>query len=134
MNKVILNARVGQQPETMKLNSGEKVANFSVAYSEKYKNKSGDLIETTDWFDCKAFKGTAEFIEKFVNKGARVLIEGKLQKREWEDKNGGGKRYKVEVLVQNINLFDWPDQDGTKQPEPQKFNQKTDDETDDLPF
>ncbi|MDA9262014.1 single-stranded DNA-binding protein [Flavobacteriales bacterium] len=120
-NKVQLIGRLGQSPEVKNLESGKTVANFSLATNDKYKNQKGEWIENTEWHNLVAWGKTAEIIEKYVQKGSEIAIEGKLTNRSWEDKEGN-KRYATEVLVNEVLLM------GSK-PEGIKTNKK-----DDLPF
>jgi len=122
-NKVQLIGRLGQAPEVKHLESGKKVANFSLATDEKYKNAKGELIENTEWHNLVAWGKTAEIIEKYVQKGSEIAIEGKLTSRTWDDKDGN-KRYTTEVLVNELLLM------GSK-PSNGKEGVKSDD---DLPF
>lgn len=122
-NKVQLIGRLGQAPEVKHLESGKTVANFSLATNEKYKNAKGELIENTEWHNLVAWGKTAEIIEKYVQKGSEIAIEGKLTSRSWDDKDGN-KRYTTEVLVNELLLM------GSK-PSNGKGGSKSDD---DLPF
>lgn len=122
-NKVQLIGRLGQAPEVKHLESGKTVANFSLATNEKYKNAKGELIENTEWHNLVAWGKTAEIIEKHVQKGSEIAIEGKLTSRSWVDKDGN-KRYTTEVLVNELLLM------GSK-PSNEEGGGKSDD---DLPF
>lgn len=122
-NKVQLIGRLGQAPEVKHLDSGKTVANFSLATNDKYKNAKGELIENTEWHNLVAWGKTAEIIEKYVQKGSEIAIEGKLTNRSWEDKDGN-KRYTTEVLVNELLLL------GDKKTN-EKKGSKSDD---DLPF
>jgi single-strand DNA-binding protein len=106
-NKVQLIGRLGQSPEVKHLESGKTVANFSLATNEKYKNAKGELIENTEWHNLVAWGKTAEIIEKYVQKGSEIAIEGKLTSRSWEDKDGN-KRYTTEVVVNELLLMGKP--------------------------
>lgn len=97
---------LGADPEIRSTPNGAKVANFRAACSESWKDQSGQRQERTEWVTCVAWKVTAEIVEKYVRKGSKVYVEGKLQTRTWEDKNGGGKRYATEVLVERIMMLD----------------------------
>ncbi len=122
-NKVQLIGRLGQAPEVKHLDSGKTVANFNLATNEKYKNAKGELIENTEWHNLVAWGKTAEIMEKYVQKGSEIAIEGKLTNRSWEDKDGN-KRYTTEVLVNELLLL------GDK-----KTNEKKGSKSDeDLPF
>jgi single-strand DNA-binding protein len=122
-NKVQLIGRLGQAPEVKHLDSGKTVANFNLATNDNYKNAKGELIENTEWHNLVAWGKTAEIIEKYVQKGSEIAIEGKLTNRSWEDKDGN-KRYTTEVLVNELLLL------GDKKTN-EKKGSKSDD---DLPF
>ena len=106
LNKVQIIGNIGADPEIRSTPNGAKVANFRVACSESWKDQSGQRQERTEWVTCVAWKVTAEIIEKYLRKGSKVYVEGKLQTRAWEDKNGGGKRYATEVLVDRVMMLD----------------------------
>lgn len=90
---------IGKDPEIRAMPSGESVANFSVAYSESWKDKSGQVQERTEWFRCTAFGATAEkFIGPYVHKGDLVRVVGKLWTRKWTDANGV-ERYSTELKL-----------------------------------
>lgn len=103
VNKVILVGYVGQDPQIKFLDGGNSVANFSIATSEKWKDKSGEAKERTEWHRIVAWGKLAEIVGKYVSKGKQVFIEGKLQTREWE--KDGVKRYSTEVVAQNLTLL-----------------------------
>ena len=99
LNKVLLIGRLGQDPEMRTTQSGQSVASFSIATNESWRNKEGEQQERTDWHNCVAFGATAEkYIGPYVKKGTLVSIEGTLQTRSWEDKDGN-KRYTTEVVA-----------------------------------
>ena len=104
-NRVILLANLTRDPEVRYLPSGSAVASFSVAVNERYKPKDGEAKETVHYFDIVAFGKTAENCGQYLGKGDAVLIEGRLQQRRWEEKEGGAKRSKVEVVVQTVNFM-----------------------------
>jgi single-strand DNA-binding protein len=89
---------VGKQPEIRSLNSGDNVATFSIAVSEKRKGE-----DNTTWFNCIAFGKTAEVVQSYVNKGSKVLVQGRIQTREWTDKEGGKQR-SWELVVDRLSL------------------------------
>jgi len=103
-NKVQLIGRVGQDPEILNLETGKKLAKFSIATNENYTNAKGVKVEHTDWHYVVAWGKTAGIIEQFVNKGKEVAIEGKLTTRSWEDKEGQ-KRYITEVVCSELLLL-----------------------------
>jgi|SRR5690606_2063799 len=103
-NKVQLIGRVGQDPEILNLETGRKLAKFSIATNENYTNAKGEKVEQTDWHNIVAWGKTAGIIEQFVNKGKEVAIEGKLTNRSWEDKEGH-KRYTTEIVCNELLLL-----------------------------
>ncbi|MCA1978311.1 MAG: single-stranded DNA-binding protein, partial [Thiobacillus sp.] len=88
VNKVILVGNLGRDPEMRYLPSGEAVANFSVATTDKYKDKSGALAEHTEWHNVSFFGRTAEVCGQYLKKGSQVYIEGSIRSRKYTDKNG----------------------------------------------
>ncbi len=105
VNKVILIGRLGRDPELRKTTGGTNVASFSMATSEKFKNKSGEMQEKTEWHNIILWSKLAELAGKYLRKGREVYIEGKLQTSSWEDKNGGGKKYKTEVVATSMQFL-----------------------------
>ena len=103
-NKVQLIGNLGMNPEIKNLDSGKKLAKFSIATNESYKNAKGDKIEDTQWHNLIAWGKTAEIIEKYVKKGNEIAVEGKLVNRNYDDKDGN-KRYVTEVLVSEILML-----------------------------
>jgi single-strand DNA-binding protein len=106
LNKVMLIGNLGADPEVRNTPSGAQVANFRVACTENWKDASGQRQERTEWITIVAWKGLADIAQKYLRKGSKVYVEGKLQTRQWEDKNGGGKRYATEVLCDNFIMLD----------------------------
>lgn len=103
-NKVQLIGNVGNEPEIVNLESGKKIAKFSIATNESYKDANGEKVTDTQWHNAVAWGKTADLIEKYVGKGKEVGIEGKLTTRSWDDKEGN-KRYTTEVVVNEILLL-----------------------------
>ncbi|MDT0644115.1 single-stranded DNA-binding protein [Zunongwangia sp. F363] len=103
-NKVQLIGNVGNDPEIVNLESGKKLAKFSIATNESYKNAKGEKITDTQWHNIVAWGKTAELVENFVPKGKEVGIEGKLTSRSYEDKEGQ-KRYITEVICRELLLL-----------------------------
>jgi single-strand DNA-binding protein len=103
-NKVQLIGHVGQDPEIKNLDGGKKVANFTIATNDSYKNDKGEKVEQTEWHKVVAWGKTAEIIEKYVTKGKEIAIEGKLTHRSYDDKNGE-KRYITEVVANDLLLL-----------------------------
>ena len=100
VNKVIIVGNLGRDPEVRTMQSGDKVANFSVATSERWKDRnSGEMQERTEWHRVVIFGRTAEIAEQYLRKGSKVYIEGQLQTRKWEDNQTGQERYTTEVVI-----------------------------------
>ena len=104
VNKVILVGNVGRDPELRYTASGTAVANFSLATSRRYKDRDGNQQEQTEWHRCVAWARTAEIVNQYANKGKQLFIEGRLQTRQWEDRDGN-TRYTTEVVADNIQLL-----------------------------
>jgi single-strand DNA-binding protein len=103
-NKVQLIGNLGNDPEIITLESGKKLAKFSLATNEYYKDADGQKQTKTEWHNLIAWNKTAEIIEKYVSKGKEIAIEGKLTNRSWDDKEGN-KRYTTEVIVNGVVMF-----------------------------
>lgn len=106
LNKVQLIGNLGADPEIRSTPNGAQVATFRVACSETWKDQSGQRQERTEWVTVVAWRQQAEIAQKYLHKGSKVYVEGKLQTRTWEDKNGGGKRYATEVLCDRFTMLD----------------------------
>lgn len=104
VNRVILVGNLGKDPEVRVIDGGTKVASFSLATSEAYKNKNGERVEQTEWHNIVAWRGLAEIAEKYLRKGSTVYIEGKLRTRAWEDKEKV-KHYTTEIIVDNMKMI-----------------------------
>lgn len=112
VNKVILIGNLGKDPEVRYLESGTAVANFPIATTESYKDrKTGDRREVTEWHNIVMWRGLAEIAEKYLKKGNKVYIEGKLKTRSWEDKEGN-TRYTTEVVADNMTMLGGRNDDG----------------------
>lgn len=106
LNRVMLIGNLGADPEVRATPNGAKVANLRIACTETWKDQSGQKQERTEWVTIIAWRQQAEIAAKYLKKGSKVYVEGKLQTRQWEDKNGGGKRYATEVLCDRFMLLD----------------------------
>ena len=106
LNKVMLIGNLGADPEIRNTPGGAQVANFRVACTENWTDQAGQKQERTEWVTIVAWRKQAEIAQRFLRKGSRVYVEGKLQTRSWEDKNGGGKRYATEVLCDRFMMLD----------------------------
>ena len=103
-NKVQLVGNLGNDPEIITLESGKKIAKFSLATNEYYKDADGQKQTKTEWHNLIAWNKTAELVENYVTKGKEIAIEGKLTYRSWDDKEGH-KRYTTEVVVNEVLMF-----------------------------
>ena len=105
MNKAILIGRLGKDPEVRFLPDGAAVCNFTMATSEKWRDRqTGEKREKTEWHSIVAWKRLAEICGEYLSKGSQVYIEGKLQTRSWEA-DDGSTRYKTEIVVQNMEML-----------------------------
>ncbi len=107
VNKVVLIGRLGGDPEVRYAPSGNAVANFSLATNYSYKDRDGNLQETTSWHRIVAWTRLAEFAKQYLHKGMRVYVEGRIQYREWQDQNGV-KRNTTEIIANDIQMLDSP--------------------------
>lgn len=144
VNKVILIGNLGKDPEVKYLESGVPVANFSIATSESFKDKNtGEKREITDWHNIVLWRGLATVAEKYLKKGMKVYIEGKLKTRSWQDENQQ-TRYTTEVVADQMTMLSRLENTGTEptnypnsvennpvQPMDKDLSAKSDD---DLPF
>lgn len=105
VNKVILLGNVGKDPEIKHVSSGMAIANFSIATSSRFKDKSDEWQEKAEWHNLVAFQRTAEIVGEYVKKGSKVYVEGRLQTSSWDDKESGQKRYKTEIVVNDLVLL-----------------------------
>jgi single-strand DNA-binding protein len=103
-NRVQLIGNLGNDPEIISLDSGRKLAKFSIATNESYKNQEGERVTDTQWHNVVAWGKTAEIIETYVTKGKEVAIEGKLSHRSYDDTNGN-KRYATEVVCTELLML-----------------------------
>jgi len=104
VNKVILIGNLGKDPEVRSLESGVKVASFSLATTESYKNKEGQKVEQTEWHNIVMWRGLAEVAEKYLKKGSQIFLEGKIRSRSWDDKEGN-KRYTTEIIADTFTML-----------------------------
>lgn len=120
VNKVILVGHLGNEPEIRTTQSGQKIANLSIATSERWKDRStGEQREKTEWHRVVVFsEGLAKVAEQYLKKGSKVYIEGQLQTRSWEDQSGQ-KKYSTEIVLQgfnaNLTLLDSRNEDSQPQ-------------------
>lgn len=145
LNKAMIIGRLGQDPDVRYTQSNTAVANMSIATSERYKDKSGELKETTEWHRVVAWGRTAEICQEYLKKGSQVYIEGPIQTRKWEDKEGQ-TRYTTEIKALQMTMLDSKGSSGGNGNSPAKnkasepvssnvdLNDNLEDMDDDLPF
>lgn len=105
VNKVILLGNVGKDPEIRATGGGTMVASFGLATSERTKDQSGNWTDRTEWHNLVAYGRLAEIIRDYVKKGSKLFVEGRIQTRSWDDKNSGEKKYRTEIIVNDISLL-----------------------------
>ncbi len=104
VNKVILVGRLGRDPETRFTSGGQAVANFSLATDESYKDRNGERQKRTEWHKIVVWGKQAEIAQQYLKKGSLVFIEGRIQSREWQDKEGQ-KRTSFEIVATNFRML-----------------------------
>ena len=107
LNKAMLIGNVGRDPEVRYLdgqNGNAKVATFTLAPTERYRDRNGETRENTEWHNIVAWRNTADVVEKFVKKGTQVYIEGRIRTRSWDDQTGN-KRYTTEIIADTLQLL-----------------------------
>lgn len=131
VNKVVLAGHLGGDPESRYTPSGAAVTNFTMATNETFKKADGEIQDKTEWHRCVMFGKTAEIAGDLLKKGQLTYVEGRLQTRSWEDKNGI-KRYTTEIVCDNFTMLGRrPDNQGGSSPGPDDGDSK---DEDDLPF
>ncbi len=141
LNKMTLIGHVGQEPETNLSKNDKPITRLSVATSEKWRDKeSGEIHEQTEWVNCTAFGRLSDVASKYVHKGSRLFIEGKLTTRKYDDKNGI-TRYATTIVIRNLVLLDRKPRDAaagaeTKAVRDERQNTAADNDNfdDDVPF
>ena len=128
VNKVILIGNLGADPEIKHLDNGKIVASFSVATNEKWKDSQGNQKEATEWHTVEAWGRLAEVAEKYLQKGSKVYIEGKIKTDQWENSDGE-TRYKVKISCVTFQMLSSNTVSNVS-----SSNATLDDETDSLPF
>ena len=112
VNKVLLLGNVGKDPEIRSTTGGTTVASFSLATADRQKDQQGNWQDKTEWHNLVAFNRTAEIVRDYVKKGTQLYIEGKIQTRSWDDKESGQKKYRTEILVNELTLLGKPGEGG----------------------
>ena len=139
----MLIGNVGKDPDIRHLESGTAVANLTLATTERYKDRNGEMQEQTEWHNVVLWRGLADVTERFVRKGSQIFIEGKIRSRSWADQSGQ-KRYTTEIVADNMQLLGRrSDNPANASARPARNDQSTFDngdadfspeEVDDLPF
>ena len=105
VNKVFLLGNVGKDPEIRATQGGMTIASFTLATADRQKGQDGQWTDRTEWHNLVAFQRTAEIVRDYVKKGTQVFVEGKIQTRSWDDKESGQKKYRTEILVNELSLL-----------------------------
>lgn len=103
INKVILVGHLGKDPEVKTIENGVKVAKFSLATTESYKDKSGGRKDVTEWHNVTCWRNLAEIAEKYLTKGKQIYVEGKIRSRTWED--NGVKKYAIDIVADSFTML-----------------------------
>jgi single-strand DNA-binding protein len=126
VNKVFLLGNVGKDPEIRSTAGGMTVASFSLATADRQKDAQGNWADKTEWHNIVCFQRTAEVVRDYVKKGSQLLIEGKIQTRSWDDKTSGEKKYKTEILCNELTLLGGkPAGDGYSKSSTATYDQRT---------
>lgn len=125
VNKVILVGRLGQDPEVRYMPNETAVCNFSIATSMSYKDKAGERVEQTEWHRVVMFGKIAEIAKEYLKKGSQIYVEGRLQTRKWQTKEGQD-RYTTEIVAYTMQMLGSKDSssDSSTRPSNQEFNQE----------
>ena len=108
VNKVFLLGNVGKDPEFKVTQGGMQIATFGLATAERTKGQDGNWTDKTEWHNIVCFQRTAEIVRDYVKKGTQLFIEGRITNRSWDDKETGAKKYRTEILVNELTLLGKP--------------------------
>ena len=134
VNKVMLIGHLGRDPEVRYTPGGDAVADISIATSESYKNREGNIVEKTEWHNLVVWRNTAEFAKQYLKKGSMVYVSGKLRTKSWEGQDGV-KKYKTEVNVDElVALGGLGKKESSPQGAPVKKTPKKGDGDEEIPF
>ena len=133
LNKVILIGRLGRDPETRFMPNGEAVCNFSVATSEKYTDKNGQRQEATEWHNVTMYRKLAEIAGKYLTKGSQVYLEGKIQSRKYQGKDGI-ERTAYDIIANEMKMLGGNSQAAQEQPKQPQGNDKPAEDIEDVQF
>lgn len=106
VNKVILIGRLGKDPEIRSTPNGQTVAKFTIATDERYTDRNGEKQERTEWHNIVAWAKLAEICGQYLRKGKLVYIDGSIRTDSWDDKETGQKRYRTEIIANNMQMLD----------------------------
>jgi single-strand DNA-binding protein len=106
LNRAELIGNLGKDPEVKYTQGGTAVANFSVATTSSYKDKGGNWQDRTEWHNCIAWDRLAEICKEYIHKGSKVYVSGRLETQSWEDKQSGEKKYKMQIVVNELIMLD----------------------------
>lgn len=112
VNKVILIGNLGKDPEVRYLENGKAVANVTLATTERYKDREGNQVESTEWHDLEMWDGLAKIAEQYLSKGKSIYVEGKIKTDSWQDEQGV-KKYRTRIRVQNMTMLGSPSGGGS---------------------
>jgi single-strand DNA-binding protein len=106
INKAILIGRLGKDPEIRSTAGGQTVARFSIATDERYTDRNGEKQERTEWHNIVAWGKLAEICEQYLRKGKLVYVDGSIRTDSWDDKESGQKKYRTEIIAQNMKMLE----------------------------
>lgn len=112
VNKVILIGNLGRDPEVRTTQSGQPVANFTLATNRRWTDRQGNRQEQTEWHNIVCWGRQAEIAGQYLRKGKQIYVEGRIQTRSWDDRNTGEKKYMTEVVVENFQMLGGRDSGG----------------------
>ncbi|MCY3933469.1 MAG: single-stranded DNA-binding protein [Acidobacteria bacterium] len=137
LNKVLLIGNIGRDPEIRSTNSGQTVANFSLATTRRWKDRDGNRQEQVEWHYIVCWGRQAEVAGQYLQRGRLLSVEGRLQTRSWDDRETGQKRYRTEVVCENFQMLGKSDSAGGRNERSRQYEDppyNPDDGDDDIPF
>lgn len=134
VNKAIIVGNLGRDPEVRHLPSGQMVASFSVATTERFKGRDGQPREATEWHSVVVYGKQAETCAQYLKKGRQVYVEGRLSTRQWEAKDGSGKRSRTEIVALRVQFLGGKPSAGAEEPEELAAETTPPLEDEDIPF
>ena len=136
LNKVFLIGNLGRDPEVRTTPSGQSLAKFSLATTDRWKDREGNRQERTEWHNIICWGRQAEIAGQYLTKGRQIFVEGRLQTDSWEDRESGKKMYRTEIVCNNFQMLGGRGDAPTSQPQPPETDSNFDAaaEDDDIPF